>query len=669
MNVSEYLRAKNLNGAAKTKSKSASRIVATYDYHDAKGILLYQAVRYDPKDFKQRKPDGKGGWVWKKVFDGITRVPYRLQHLLANPESPVFVCEGEKDANRVGSLDLNPCATTVASHKWTADIANTMKGRDVFILADNDVAGRQVALDAADALNGKAKTVRIVELSGLADQGDVSDWLDADPTRDTAALVAECLKVPVWDGNSFEIPRTKETANRDLSLIPGSDGDGIVLDDFIAFLPTHQYFHIPTGAMWTAISINAKIAPLFENGDKLTASAWLDKHRCAVQMTWMPGEPLEIRGRLINDGGWVDHPGVVCLNQYKPPIIVGGNARAAGPWVRHCRKVYGKDATRLIDWLAHRVQFSAIKINHEIFLGGSPGIGKDSLLAPVINAVGPWNCQDIAPKTLLGTFNTYARAVILRVSETHDLGEVNRYSFYDASKVYCAAPPNFLRVNQKHMQEFYVPNVCGVIFTSNYRDGLYLPGDDRRHDVLWSERLAADFPEGYWNELWSWYRNCGFEHVAAYLMARDISKFDPAAPPPKGPAFWAMVEASVAPENSEFGDLLDCVHHSEMLADMVAGRPPKWPDAVTLSQLRRYADDDMKRWIDDRKNRRSIPHRFAACGYVSVRNDARKEGNWIVLNKRQVIYAKATLTIKERYEAAEALVKEYVAPSDEAAKQ
>jgi hypothetical protein len=173
--------------------------------------------------------------------------------------------------------------------------------------------------------------------------------------------------------------------------------------------------------------------------------------------------------------------------------------------------------------------------------------------------------------------------------------------------------------------------------------------------VMWSELVAADFGAGYWTKLWSWYLNGGYEHVGAYLMARDISKFDPAAPPPKGPAFWAIVDASAAPEDSEFGDLLDCIPHPNMSAD--ASQPPRWPDAVTLSQIRRYADDAMKAWIDDRRNRRSIPHRLEVCGYVPVRNDARKEGNWIVLNKRQVIYAKKELSLRARYEAAVALAK------------
>jgi hypothetical protein len=642
------------NGKAKTKKKWG-RIVATYDYCDADGKLVYQTVRLaDPKNFMQRKPDGKGGWGFKNVFKGdgcVPRVLYRWPELLKYPDAPVFICEGEKDTDRVRLLDLNPVATSVAGQCWTPELADALKGRDVYILQDNDAAGREVALEAAALLFGKAKSIRIVELPGLPEKGDASDWLNADTSRSTAELVAECLKVQEWNGTDFPLGDNQGNAKREAST--GCGGNGIALGDFIAYLPTHQYYHVPTGAMWAAISINTKINGLFENGKEISASTWLDKHHCAVQTTWMPGEPLEIKDRVINDGGWIDHPGVTCLNLYRPPNVAPGDSQEAGPWIEHCIKVYGElDANRMLDWFAHRVQRPHEKINHALFLGGSPGIGKDTLLAPVINAIGPWNAQDIAPKTLLGQFNTYARAVILRVSETHDLGDVNRYTFYDASKVYCASPPDFLRVNQKHMQEFYVKNVCGVIFTSNYRDGLYLPEDDRRHDIMWSELVAADFADGYWTKLWSWYSDGGNEHVASYLMSRDISKFNPAAPPPKGPAFWAIVDSSAAPEDSEFGDLLDCITHD--LVDMEDGG---WPAAVTLSQVRRYADEPMKAWIDDRRNRRSVPHRFDKCGYVPVRNNTRKEGNWIVLKKRQVIYAKKELSLRARYEAAEALVK------------
>src|SRR5262249_7958636 len=104
-------------------------IVATYDYTDENGELLYQVIRLEPKSFRQRRPDGKGGWIWKA---SERRVPYRLSELLQYPDACVFVCEGEKDADRVASIDN--CATTVACGDWTDDCVQALAGRDVLIL-------------------------------------------------------------------------------------------------------------------------------------------------------------------------------------------------------------------------------------------------------------------------------------------------------------------------------------------------------------------------------------------------------------------------------------------------------------------------------------------------------------------------------------------------------
>jgi hypothetical protein len=93
------------------------RIAASYDYTDADGTLLYQVLRLEPKGFRQRRPDGNDGWVWK--LDDVRRVPYRLPELLKYPDATVFVCEGEKDTDRVASR--RHCATCVASGKWEPD--------------------------------------------------------------------------------------------------------------------------------------------------------------------------------------------------------------------------------------------------------------------------------------------------------------------------------------------------------------------------------------------------------------------------------------------------------------------------------------------------------------------------------------------------------------------
>ena len=83
----------------KVTPQAKSRIVAEYDYQDEKGVLLFQVVRFDPKDFRQRAPASGGGWDWKtaNVRKVLFRLPELLAALKADPNQTVFICEGEKD--------------------------------------------------------------------------------------------------------------------------------------------------------------------------------------------------------------------------------------------------------------------------------------------------------------------------------------------------------------------------------------------------------------------------------------------------------------------------------------------------------------------------------------------------------------------------------------------
>jgi len=105
----------NLNGY---ESKPGSKIVAQYDYTDEAGELLYQVVRYDPKDFRQRKPDGAGGWVWN--LKGIKPVLYRLPEVLkaVREGRTVYICEGEKDVDALRALGLTATTNSGGAEKW-----------------------------------------------------------------------------------------------------------------------------------------------------------------------------------------------------------------------------------------------------------------------------------------------------------------------------------------------------------------------------------------------------------------------------------------------------------------------------------------------------------------------------------------------------------------------
>ena len=415
------------------------------------------------------------------------------------------------------------------------------------------------------------------------------------------------------------------------------------VEDFYCYMPQQNSFiFIPTREIWPASSVNARISSIvvMDGGAQveMKASAWLAKYRPIEQMTWAPGLPTLIKDRVVSDGGWTDRSGSDVFNLYRPPNIELGDAAKAGLWVEHVKKVFPADATHITRYLAQRKQQPGVKINHALVLGGRQGIGKDTLLEPVKRAVAPWNWQEVSPQEMLNSFNGFAKSVVIRINEARDLGEVSRFQFYDHMKTYTAAPPDMLRVNEKFLRPHYVPNVTGVIITTNNKsDGMYLPAGDRRHYIAWSEATQAEFSEGYWREMWRWYtQEHGFEHVAAYLASLDLSAFDPKEPPLKTEAFWAMTNAHRAPEDAELADII------EQLGD---------PDAVTLDRLQGSASGEFAFWLGERKNRRNIPHRLESCGYAPARNPDTKDGLWKINGARQVAYAKDTLTLSEQIKA------------------
>lgn len=171
------------------------RIVATYDYVDHTGKLVYEVVRFEPKDFRQRCPGVGGGWVWH--LHGIARVLYRLPQVLETVTRGglVVVCEGEKDADRVATLGL--CATTCneGAGAWLDTYSETVRGaRLVAVLPDNDAPGRQHAERVARSLRKYGVPVKVVPLPG--DGKDVSDYLQAGGTA--RALLELIRRAPWW---------------------------------------------------------------------------------------------------------------------------------------------------------------------------------------------------------------------------------------------------------------------------------------------------------------------------------------------------------------------------------------------------------------------------------------------------------------------------------------
>ena len=160
--------------------KPRGRVVATYDYRNERGKMLYQVLRYQPKGFSYRHLTRRGTWL--TGLGTVRLVPYCLPELLAaDRRKLVYVVEGEKDVDRLWSLGLvATCNSGGGGHgKWPRSHNRLLAGRDVAILPDNDYTGEEHALDVARNLHQKARSVRIVKLPRLPLKGDVSDWLDA----------------------------------------------------------------------------------------------------------------------------------------------------------------------------------------------------------------------------------------------------------------------------------------------------------------------------------------------------------------------------------------------------------------------------------------------------------------------------------------------------------
>ena len=211
--------------------KSKKELLATYPYRDTAGNLLFEVCRFrnpdGSKTFSQRRPIPGGGSVlglrageyqcfnntgdWYPVgrkgpnpmaaikkFSAAQLVLYRLPELLAaDPVAPVYVPEGEKDVDRLRGLGVTATCNPMGAGKWREEYNSHLQGRAVVILPDKDDAGRAHAQKVARSLHGIATSVKIVQIPGLPEKGDVSDWLDAGGTVEQLVALSEAA--PEWD--------------------------------------------------------------------------------------------------------------------------------------------------------------------------------------------------------------------------------------------------------------------------------------------------------------------------------------------------------------------------------------------------------------------------------------------------------------------------------------
>ena len=154
------------------------RVVAEYPYTTADGRLVFVKVRYMPKSFAVKRPDGRGGWAWGLAPD-TPRVMYRLPRVLAaRPSDVIWLVEGEKDvhalesAREIATCNFDGASGSGERPKWRAEYSPVLAGRDVLIVADRDSDGRTHAKYIATCLEGIARSCWIVEAASGKDAAD-----------------------------------------------------------------------------------------------------------------------------------------------------------------------------------------------------------------------------------------------------------------------------------------------------------------------------------------------------------------------------------------------------------------------------------------------------------------------------------------------------------------
>jgi len=207
-------------------------LAKTYDYTDESGKMLFQCVRFRPKYFSQRRPDGNGGWIWN--LEGVRRVLYRFPELREGLKRglPVIVCEGEKDVDALRELDL-PMAVTcnpMGAGKWSDEYSETLRGATaVYVIADKDepderghLKGEEHAQQVATSLQGKSKSVAVLELPDRNGRKvkDPSDWLAAGGNTDELIELLHAARERTPQSKSMSATQTERPRIAKLTLPP-----------------------------------------------------------------------------------------------------------------------------------------------------------------------------------------------------------------------------------------------------------------------------------------------------------------------------------------------------------------------------------------------------------------------------------------------------------------
>ena len=277
-------------------------------------------------------------------------------------------------------------------------------------------------------------------------------------------------------------------------------------------------------------------------------------------------------------------------------------------WMDHCLDLVPEQAEldHILDVMAFKVQHPEIKINHAILHAGDEGSGKDTFWAPFIWAV----CGDhlknrgiMDNNSVNSQWGYQLESEILIINELKEPDAATRRQLANQLKPIIAAPPEMLPINRKGLHPYMMANRLFVLAFSNDPVPISLASQDRRWFCVWSSAERMDSNKA--SAMWKWYRAGGFAAIADSLKKRDVSKFNPSAPP-----MWTEFKANLVEHGMSMAEsylvemlrsrvgefnkgVIGSPFHS--ICDRLAGTAPsgvKVPQAALLHALKEAG------WVD-----------------------------------------------------------------------
>ena len=266
-------------------------------------------------------------------------------------------------------------------------------------------------------------------------------------------------------------------------------------------------------------------------GRKVEASVCFDENRQANN-----GKVLEKLTYAAGDSVMVTRDGKVFGNRWVDarPALVAPIGTDIKLWLDHANVLIPDtdELNHVLDVMAFKVQNPRIKVNHAILHGGDEGSGKDTLWAPFLWAICGENMKNrglMDNDSVNSQWGYQLESEVLLINELKEPDAAARRQLANRLKPIIAAPPDTLSINRKGLHPYDMVNRLFVLAFSNDPVPISLPSQDRRWFCIWSTAPRMDTNKA--KKIWDWYRAGGFAAIANWFYNRDVSKFNPAAPP------------------------------------------------------------------------------------------------------------------------------------------